>query len=139
MAALVVIAPPAGRDDIAPSVRSALAHGANVIASQIPGLKPAATIHAQAGVALEQSLIIQRRYKAVSTFSATRGIANGRDNRIDFDETAQARCRINAAVNPVQHRPAGIGHLIAVIEPDRVLVINPLQRHACDIGSQNLL
>ena len=139
IATLVVIAPPAGRDNILPSICSTLTQGSNVIARQIPGHEPAAAIHAKACIALEQSLVIQGRYKAVSTFGATRSISNGRNNRINLDETAQARCRIDASMNPVQQRSACIGHLIVVIEPDRILIVDPLQRHARDIGSQNLL
>ena len=47
--------------------------------------------------------------------------------------------RAGAAVQSVQQRAAGVGHLLGVIKARRLAVIDPFQRHAGNIGAQDLL
>src|SRR5258706_10421133 len=62
-----------------------------------------------------------------------------RDDRIDVDDGAQSGSRAGSPEQAVQQCPAGIGHLLGVIEARRFAVVDPLQGHARDIGSQDLL
>jgi hypothetical protein len=61
------------------------------------------------------------------------------DDRVDLDDAALAGLRAVAAANAIQQRAAGIGHLTAVVQRGRDAVVDPLEWHSRDIGSQNFL
>jgi hypothetical protein len=66
-------------------------------------------------------------------------MAAGRDDRADLDDRALAAAGVGAAAQAKQHRAAGVRHLAHVVETDRLAVVDPLERHAGDVGAQHLL
>jgi hypothetical protein len=107
-----------------------------VITGQFMGGMVLAAIHAQVRVALEQGVIVERRN--ISGVDRTIAAVGGND-RVDLHHALTTRFRIRAAVYAIEQHTAGVCHLTQVVEPYRLLVINPFQRHAGRICAQYLL
>ena len=139
LASLMVIAAPASCDDIGPSVHAALAQRPDMITRQFPGHERGRAIHAEIRIAAEESLVIKRRYIAITPGGAAACLSDRSHDGIDFNHAAHAGGRADAAVNPIQESPAGVSNLLSVVQADGVPVVNPLQWHAGNIRSQDLL
>jgi hypothetical protein len=70
--------------------------------------------------------------------ATTIGTKGGNDG-VDLDHTALAGFGINATTHLIQWGTAGIGDALIVIEPNRLLIVDPLQRHSSHIGPQDFL
>lgn len=90
-------------------------------------------------VAAKQSGIIQRwgvfgATESVAPVSTQRG-----DDGVDLNHAALGGGCIDAAMDSVKRAATGVGDPVVVVKLDRLLVTDPLQWHAADVGSQNLL
>ena len=66
-------------------------------------------------------------------------IAVGSNDRTNLNDTAPAADCVASAADFIDQRTAGVGDLFGVVEPNCVAVVDSLQRHARDIGTQYLL
>src|SRR5262249_42382405 len=66
-------------------------------------------------------------------------VALSRDDRVHLDDAALAGLRAEPAVDSVERGAARVGHLPTVVERGRDAVVDPLEWHTRDIGTQNFL
>ncbi len=136
---LQVVAAPAGRDHVGPAVAPALAEGPHVVARQLARGEALATIEAEVGVAPEQRLVVQRRHVVVPQVARVAGVSDRRDDRVHLEHGAPASQRVGAAAELEDRRAAGVGHLALVVEARGLLVVDPLEGHAGDVGAQHVV
>jgi len=68
------------------------------------------------------------------------GVVNGKENpNTAIPAGPPSGPGVDAAEQLVEHRAAGIGHLLLVIEPRRLLVVDPFQRHARNVRTEDKL
>ena len=132
-----VVTTTTGGDDIGPEVAPALAEGTHVIARQITRCKPLATVKTQVRIAPKQRLIVERGQIIVAQVAGIAALTFGGDDGIDLKDGAPPAERIGAAKQSENGRAAGIGHLLLVIEPRGLAVVDPLERHARHVRAQH--
>jgi len=138
-ATLEVIAASACRRNIVPGVRAAVGNWRNVVARQIPGRVTHRTVKTEVAVAFEQSAVVERWYILVAHVGPALACAVCCDNRIHIDMAAPAIERAVSAKDRIQAGSAIIGNLLGIIEPDRLSIVDPLERHSSYIRPQHLL
>jgi hypothetical protein len=116
-----------------------LDEGPNVIAREFPAWKTLGAVHAQIGVAPKQRFVIQGRHIVVARIAGVAGVPKRGDDGVDLDHGAAAIECIVPAVQPVEQRATAVGHLLLMIEPGRLAIVDPFERHAGHIGAQNHL
>ena len=136
-AGLVVVAAHARGYHVVPVVGAALAERGNVVPGQTPVGKLAAAIQADAGVALEQRQVVQRRHIAVAHFHYRLIVAMGGDDGIDVHATAASAHPVETAAHAHRIGAAGVSHLPEALQRDGALEVHPLQRHARSVGAQD--
>ena len=110
-----------------------------MIARQFGSSKLLRAVKTKVRVALKQRSITQRRRVSIGIALKRVCIAMGGDNRVDLDDAAPPGECVAATANLVNHRSAGVGNLFGMVEPNRVAVVDPLQRHARNVCPQDLL
>ena len=116
-----------------------LAERTDMVARQLARGKAHAAVHADVGVPAEQRLVVERRHIVVARVAGIARMPDGRDDGIHLEHRAPPGAGIHAAVELVEQRAAGVCHLFLVIEPGRLAVIDPLERHSRDIRAQHEL
>ncbi len=96
-------------------------------------------IHAQKGVAPEQGLVVQRRYVVMPGIAGIARVADRGDDGIDLEHRAPPGLGVHAAEELVEHRSARVGHLLLVVQPRCLLIVDPFQRHSRDVRTQDEL
>jgi hypothetical protein len=91
------------------------------------------------GIAFEQGRIIQGRHITITISGQYLVTAIGRDNGIYINPALAPGQGTNSAMHTVQQAAAAVRYLIKVIQAHRLLVIDPFQRHAGRISTQDLL
>src|SRR5262249_11792805 len=124
---------------IGPDIDATLAERPDVIPRQLARRKAHAAIHAQIRIATEESLVVQRRYIVVPGIAGIPGVPDRRDDGVDFKDGPTSTRGIDAAVQSVERRSAGISHLLLVIQSRGFLVVDPLEGHAGDISTEDEL
>ena len=96
-------------------------------------------VQAKVRVPGKQRLIVKRRNVVGTGLQNRVAVAVGRDNGVDLDDAAPPGDRVIAAVDFIQRRPVGIGHLAQIVNPHGLFEVDPLKRHAGHVGAENLL
>ena len=136
---LVIIAAPAGGNDVVPGIGATLDDRGDMITGEGLRMKPVPAVQTEMRIASEQGGVVERWYIMITCLCQCMIVAIGGNNRIDLDHTSETALRIDAPVYPVQQAAAGIGHLPKVIKPYRILVMQPFQWHSGSVRAQNLL
>jgi len=110
-----------------------------VIARQLARRKARGAVHAEIRVAAEQRLVVQRRHVIVAGVARIAGVPNGGDDGVDFEHRAPSGARVGAAVQLIEKRTARVSDLLLMVQSCCFLVVDPLERHARDVGAQHQL
>jgi len=136
---LVVVAALAGGYHVDPGIFTVLAQGFDVVPGKVPVQETATAVQADILIAPEQCPVGKGRGIPAIEFVGVGVGALGGQNGIDRDPGAKPAVGIDPAMELVQDRPEGIGDLAEYQIPGRILVTDPFQRHAGNIGSEYLL
>ncbi len=101
--------------------------------------RPFAAVHAHVAVAGEQSLVAERRHVLRALAVRGKGVAPRRDDGIDLYDGTRAADGVGAAAHSVHDLPARVQDLAEMIQPHRLLVTDPVQRHSGHIRAQSTL
>ena len=67
------------------------------------------------------------------------GVPDGGDDGVDLEHGAPPGAGIRSAVQLIEQRAAGVSDLLLMVQSRRFLVVDPLERHARDVGAQHQL
>ncbi len=90
-------------------------------------------------IALEQCLVIERRGVIAAQIPGIVRMTQRRDDRIHFDDGSTAGLGVGPPEQAIQTCTADVCNLLGVIQADGIAVIDPFERHARDVGTQNFL
>src|SRR5690606_27637962 len=109
---LLVVAASAGRDHVRPHILSALAEGPDVLARELPRREALPAVHAEEGVAPEERLVVEGWNVIVARVTRIAGVTVRGHDRVHLQHRPTASACVGAAVEPVEPRAAGVGHLL---------------------------
>ena len=134
-AGLVIVATLAGGYHVTPEIDAALAEGLDMIPRKlrVPKLEPA--VEAKMIVATKQGRVAERGNIMEIPPAPFPVVMSGSDNGVDFNLTQPAAFRIDPSAQGVERSAAAISHHTQVVEFRGLLVAQPLQWHAGNIGS----
>lgn len=136
---LVVIAAQTCGDNIIPVIRATLTQGAYMIARELSAWEHGTAVEADVAVTLKQGVVVQWWGVLGLGLGQSKVVTIGGNDGVHRDYAAAAGAGVDPSVQVKQDVATAIGNLIKEMQSHRAPVVDPPQRHAGNIGAQDLL